>query len=48
MSATYITGYAGGRKVGRVKGKGKWVNDASRHSQPSCVHSGPDRWPQQP
>jgi len=23
-----------------------WVNDALRHRQPSCVDSGPDRWPQ--
>jgi len=29
-------------------GEGRWVNNTSRHSQPSCVHSGPDRWPQQP
>jgi len=27
---------------------GGWVNDALRHRWPSCVHSGPDRWPQQP
>jgi len=27
-------------------GKGGWVNNALRHRQSSCVHSGPDRWPQ--
>jgi len=25
-----------------------WVNDVIRHRQPSCVHSRPDSWPQQP
>jgi len=35
-----IRGWEGG-------GGGGWVNDALRHRQPSCVHSGPDRWPQQ-
>jgi len=34
--------------VGRVKGESGWVNDAIRHRQQSCMHSGPDRWPQQP
>jgi len=34
--------------VGRMERMGGWVNDTSRHSWPSCVHSGPDRWPQQP
>jgi len=34
--------------VGRVEGEGGWVNDALRHRRPSYVHSGPDRWPQQP
>jgi len=37
-----IRGWVGVRRVWRVK-----FNDASRHSQPSCVHRGPDRWPQQ-
>jgi len=27
---------------------GGLVNNASRYSQPSCVHRGPDRWPQHP
>jgi len=27
-------------------GEGGWVNDVLRHRRPSCVHSGPDRWPQ--
>jgi len=45
-----IRGWAGGREgVGRVEGEqGGWVNNALEHRQPSCVHSGPDRWPQQP
>ena len=34
--------------VGREEGESGWVNDALRHRQPSCVHSGPDRCPQQP
>jgi len=38
----------GGRGVGKMEGEGGWVNDALRHRRPSCVHSGPDRWPQQP
>jgi len=33
--------------VGGWRG-GCWINDARRHRRPSCVHSGPDRWPQQP
>jgi len=39
---------------GRVSGwegaerEGGCANDALRHRRPSCVHSGPDRWPQQP
>jgi len=37
---------AGERGMGRVEGEAGWVNDAFRHRQPSCVHSGPDRWPQ--
>jgi len=37
-----------GRGVRRVEGEGGWANDASRHRQPSYVHSGPGRWPQQP
>jgi len=37
-----------GEGVSREEGEGGWVNDIRRHSRPSCVHSGPDRWPQQP
>jgi len=29
--------------VGGEGGGGGWVNDALKHRQPSCVHSGPDR-----
>jgi len=43
-----IRGWVDGKGVGRVEGEGGWVNDALRHRRPSCVHSGPDRWPQQP
>jgi len=39
-----IRGWAGRRGMGRVGG---WVNDVFRHRRASCVHSGPDRWPQQ-
>jgi len=42
-----IRGWAGGRGVRRMEEEGGWANDALRHRQPSCVHSGPDRWPQQ-
>ena len=31
--------------VVRVEREGGWVNDAFRHRRPSCMHSGPDRWP---
>jgi len=41
-----IRGWMGGRGVGRVEGEGGWVNNVFRHRQQSCVHSGPDRWPQ--
>jgi len=37
-SATYKV-WMSGRGVGMVEEEGGWVNDASRHSQPSCVHS---------
>jgi len=30
------------------KGVDGWVNDALRHRWLSCMHSGPDRWPQKP
>jgi len=43
-----IRGWMGGRGVGRVEGEGGWANDALRHRRPSCVHSGPGRWPRQP
>jgi len=42
-----IRGWVGRRGVGRVEGEGRWVNDTLRHMN-NCVHSGPDRWPQQP
>jgi len=41
MNATYKG--VGGWEEG---GEGRWVNVALRHRQLSCVHSGPDRWPQ--
>jgi len=34
--------------VGGRGGEGEWVYNAFRYRQPICVHSGPDRWPQQP
>jgi len=37
LNTAHIRGWVGG-----------WVNNALRHRQPSCVHSRPDRWPQQP
>jgi len=43
-----IRGWVGRKDVGRVEGEGGWVNNALRHRRPSCVHSGPNRWPQQP
>jgi len=38
-SVTYKA-WMSGRGVGMMEGEGGWVNDAIRHSQPNCVHSG--------
>jgi len=44
-----IRGWVGGWVgVGRMEGVGGCVNDALRHRRPSYMHSGPDRWPEQP
>jgi len=48
-----IKGWVGGRSGeggggGWVKREDGWIKDALRRRRPSCVHSGPDRWPQQP
>jgi len=47
MDATNtVRGWAGRRGVWRVEGEDGWINDALRHRRPSCVYSGPGRWPQ--